>query len=118
MGEELLKGFKEIKKEMRIVGDVRAIGLLGAMEFVQDPETNKRFSPDLKVAPRVIEALHERGVICRAVTYDGTDIVCFSPPLTITKEQIKTLIEKLHDAVLAVQQELASQLTSTYSNKL
>ncbi|MBO0587862.1 aspartate aminotransferase family protein [Sporosarcina sp. E16_8] len=112
MGEELLKGFKEIKDELTIVGDVRAMGLLGAMEFVQDPETNERFSPDLKVAAKVIEALHARGVICRAVTYDGTDIVCFSPPLTITKEQITTLLEKLRDSVLAVQQGLASQLSN------
>ena len=97
---------------MTIVGDVRSMGLLGAMEFVQDPKTNKRFSPDLKVAAKVIDALHARGVICRAVTYDGTDIVCFSPPLTITSEQIKTLIEKLRDSVFAVQQELASELSN------
>jgi putrescine---pyruvate transaminase len=57
------------------------------VELVADPETNKRFSPDLKVAAKVIEALHERGVICRAVTYEGTDIICFSPPLTKNKSK-------------------------------
>ncbi len=105
MGEELLKGLKEIQAELRIVGDVRTIGLLGAMEILHDP-----ISPNLKLAPRVIEALHERGVICRAVTYDDSDIICFSPPLTITKEQIQTLIEKLRESVLTVKQELVSQL--------
>jgi putrescine aminotransferase len=111
MGEELLKGFKTIKEKLSIIGDVRTIGLLGAIELVQNPATNERFSSDLKVAPRVIEALHERGVICRAVTYDGTDIICFSPPLIITKQQIDTLIEKLHDSVLAVQLELGVAVT-------
>lgn len=109
MGEELLKGLQSIKEESAIVGDVRTVGLLGAIEFVQDPATNTRFSPDLKVTSRMIEALHERGVICRGVTYDGTDIVCFSPPLIINKEQIDTLIERLRQSVLAVQQELESQ---------
>ncbi len=113
MGELLLEGFREIKSKINIVGDVRALGLLGAVELVEDPETNKRFSPDLKVAVRVIEALHERGVICRAVTYEGTDIICFSPPLIITSEQIKELLEKLHDAISTVAKELKDLSEST-----
>ncbi|MCZ2257393.1 aminotransferase family protein [Sporosarcina sp. G11-34] len=107
MGELLLEGFKEIKAGLKIVGDVRAVGLLGAVELVEDPKTNKRFSSDLKVAAKVIEALHERGVICRAVTYESTDIICFSPPLTINEEQIKTLVEKLHDSIASVESELS-----------
>ncbi len=107
MGEELLKGFQRIKGELNIVGEVRALGLLGAVELVEDPATNKRFSSDLGVAPRVIEALHERGVICRSVTYDQTDIICFSPPLVMDKAQVDTVIERLHDAILSVQQEIS-----------
>lgn len=110
MGEVMLEGFKNLKKELDIVGDVRAVGLLGAMEFVQDPATNKRFSSDLQVAPKIIEALHRRGVICRAVTYEGTDIICFSPPLIINKQQIETMLEKLHDAIIEVRKELTGVL--------
>lgn len=86
------------------------VGLIGAIEFVEEPSTNKRFSPELKVTPRIIEELHERGVICRGVTYDGTDIVCFSPPLSINKEEIEILVNRLRESVLAVQGELESQL--------
>lgn len=110
MGEELLAGFKRIKEKLNIVGDVRAIGLLGAVELVEDPATNKRFAPELKVAPRVIEALHQRGVICRSVSYEGTDIICFSPPLIMNKEQVDTMVEKLYDAILSVQKELELQV--------
>lgn len=106
MGKELLNGFKEVKNKLNIVGDVRTLGLLGAVELVKNPETNERFSPDLKVSSRVIEALHERGVICRSVSYDGTDIICFSPPLIMTKTQIDTLIDRLIDAIGHVQKEL------------
>ncbi|WP_099159758.1 aspartate aminotransferase family protein [Virgibacillus ndiopensis] len=107
MGEELLKGFQQMKQELDIVGDVRTIGLLGAVELVQEPKTNKRFPADLKVASKVIEALHERGVICRAVTYESTDIICFAPPLIINQTQIKTVVEKMYDAVLSVQKQLS-----------
>ncbi len=110
MGEVMLEGFNKLKKELDIVGDVRAVGLLGAVELVEDPATNKRFSSDLQVAPKVIEALHQRGVICRAVTYEGTDIICFSPPLIINKEQVETMIEKLHDAIKEVRNELSATL--------
>ncbi|MFC4557801.1 aspartate aminotransferase family protein [Virgibacillus kekensis] len=106
MGEELLNGFRKIKKELNIVGDVRTIGLLGAVELVEDPDTNKRFAADMKVAPKVIEALHERGVICRAVTYESTDIICFSPPLVINNKEVADMTDKLHDAILSVQNEL------------
>ncbi|HET7579480.1 MAG TPA: aspartate aminotransferase family protein [Bacillales bacterium] len=107
MGEELLKGFQRVKNEINIVGDVRSVGLLGAIELVEDPATNKRFPVDLKIAPKVIEALYQRGVICRPVTYDGTAIVTFAPPLIVTEDQVHEIIDKLHDAILAVRKELA-----------
>ncbi|WP_405096797.1 aspartate aminotransferase family protein [Oceanobacillus sp. FSL H7-0719] len=105
MGAVMLEGFKKIKKELDIVGDVRAAGLLGAMEFVDDRASNKAFSSDLQVAPKIIEALHQRGVICRAVTYEETDIVCFSPPLIINRQQMETMLEKLHDAIKDVRKQ-------------
>lgn len=106
MGEVLLKSFKMVKENLDIVGDVRTIGLLGAVELVQNPVTNKRFAQELNVASRVIEALHKRGVICRPVTFNGTDIICFAPPIVIDNEQINTLVEKLYDSVLSVQKQL------------
>ncbi|WP_174614370.1 aspartate aminotransferase family protein [Virgibacillus ihumii] len=112
MGEAILLGFRAMKGALDIVGDVRTKGLLGAIELVRDPATNERFTTDLKVAPKVIEALHKRGVICRPVTYDNTDIICFAPPLIINQEQVNTLVEKLHDAIEAVQKELGQFLTA------
>lgn len=106
MGTELLNGFRKIKDEIDIVGNVRAIGLLGAIELVADPKTNKRFSPELNVAPRVIDALHERGVICRPVTFGGTDIIAFSPPLIINKEQIDEMLGKVHEAIVETREAM------------
>ncbi|HEU5140264.1 MAG TPA: aspartate aminotransferase family protein [Bacillales bacterium] len=107
MGEELLAGFRRLKNEINIIGDVRSVGLLGAVELVQEPATNKRFPANMKVAPKVIEALYDRGVICRPVTYDGTAIITFAPPLNVNTDQIGEIVEKLHDALLAVREELS-----------
>lgn len=106
MGEVLLEGFKKIKAESNIVGDVRAVGLLGAVELVANPETNERFSADQKVAPQVIAELHDRGVICRAVTYESTDIICFSPPIIMNEEQVNSMVEKLRESIAVVQERL------------
>ncbi|GAA0433726.1 aspartate aminotransferase family protein [Lentibacillus halophilus] len=105
MGDEMLNGFRSIKDKIDIIGNVRSLGLLGAVELVEDPSTNKRFSPSLKVAPRVVEILAERGMICRSVTYDSTDIITFAPPLIINKEQIDNMIEILYDSILEVRRE-------------
>lgn len=112
MGARLLKGFQEIKAASSIVGDVRAKGLLGAIEFVKDPATNERFEKELGVAPRIVAALHEKGVICRAVTYEQTDILCFSPPLIITAEEVDKMIAIVKEVVLEVQQQLTHEVAA------
>lgn len=105
-GLELQNGFQKIKKESSIVGEVRAIGLIGAIELMQDSATGQPFTPDVGVTPAVINALHERGVISRGVTYDGSNILCFAPPLIITKQEVNELISRLSDAILFVQHQL------------
>lgn len=106
MGEVLHRALNKVKSKLHIIGEVRTLGLLGAVELVQNPLTNERFSSDLQVAPIVIDALQDLGVICRSVTYDGTDIICFAPPLIINEQQINTIAEKLYQAVLFIQNQL------------
>ena len=106
MGSRLLRGFQKIKDNSHIVGDVRTIGLLGAVELVKDPETNERFPDEWNAAGKAIQALYDEGVICRSVTYDGTDIICFSPPITMNAEEVDSLVEKVGTAVKTVEKEL------------
>ncbi|WP_077303049.1 aspartate aminotransferase family protein [Virgibacillus pantothenticus] len=107
MGNRLLLGLKKVKESLEIVGDVRFVGLLGAVELVEEPVSNKRFAQDQHVTLKAIEALHERGVVCRGVTYDNTDIICIAPPLIINQEQVDQLVEGVYEAILKVQQQLA-----------
>lgn len=106
MGKSLLKGFQKVKENSGIVGDVRTLGLLGAVELVKDPATNEHFLADWKVVSKAIKALHNRGVICRSVAFDDTDIICFSSPLIINEDQIDTILENVQEAVMEVEKEI------------
>ncbi|MED4204842.1 aspartate aminotransferase family protein [Neobacillus mesonae] len=103
MGEELLKGFKKIQEEVDIVSEVRALGLIGAVE-IMDPVTNKRF-PTL-ISPKVSAECAKRGLIVRTVGFEGMDTVVFSPPLVINKQEIDELLSILRESLLAIQNSL------------
>jgi putrescine aminotransferase len=97
MGEELLKGFKWIQGERELVNEVRALGLIGAVELKSDKG---------QFAPAVVAEAAKRGLICRSVIFDGMDILVFSPPLTINKQEINSLAEILHDSIFSVEKRI------------
>ncbi|CAM3571733.1 aspartate aminotransferase family protein [Aeromicrobium ponti] len=97
MGEEMLKGFKWIQGERELVSEVRALGLIGAVELKSDKG---------QFAPAVVAEAAKRGLICRSVIFDGMDILVFAPPLTINKQEINSLVEILHDSIFAVEQRI------------
>lgn len=90
-----------------IVGEVRGVGLMGAVEFVADRDARRRFDPALKVGGRVAAAARERGLIARALPQG--DILGFSPPLVITREEVDEMVGIAAAAVDQVTQELARE---------
>ncbi|UAC48860.1 aspartate aminotransferase family protein [Bacillus aquiflavi] len=104
MGEELLKGLKALQLEFDIVGEVRALGLIGALEFVKDKLTNERFSTPL--APLVKEEAMNRGLILRDVAFPGDDTVIFAPPLIINKYEVEQMIAILRQSIIEVGRQL------------
>lgn len=95
MGEELLTGFEWLRQEHEVVKDYRGLGLLGAVSL----EANA----DEPIAPKVVNECFKRGMIGRAVVYDGQDTLAFAPPFVITKEQIQEIINIVHESLLAVE---------------
>lgn len=89
-----------------LVGDVRGQALIGAVEFI-DRMTDAgpvAFDPALKVAPRIVKAALERGVIGRALP--SADAVAFSPPFVITEAEIDMAVAAFRDASDQVAAEL------------
>ncbi|MER9366956.1 aminotransferase class III-fold pyridoxal phosphate-dependent enzyme [Mesorhizobium sp. M0518] len=81
-----------------LVGDVRSIGLLGAIELVADKETKRKPAKEARVGPRLFDAGYKNGLIFRAF---GDDTIGFAPPLCITESEVDLLIERL-DKTLAL----------------
>ncbi len=89
------------------VGEVRGVGLIAAVEFVQDKAAKTRFDPSHKVAVRIGAKCMDLGLITRALP--NSDAVAFSPPLIITREEVDACVERLSQAVKEVQDELVGE---------
>ncbi|MBY6269425.1 aspartate aminotransferase family protein [Parageobacillus thermoglucosidasius] len=100
MGEELHKQLKMLQSELPIVGEVRSLGLIGALEIVKNKQTNERF--EKKLAPMIIHEARQRGLILRTVTFGDADTIVFSPPLVINKQEIEKMFQILRDSIIAV----------------
>lgn len=90
--------------QLPIVGEVRGVGLMGAIEFVADRERKTRFAPGLTVGARVSKAARARGLIARAMPHG--DILGFAPPLVITKAEVDEIVAIAESAVRSVMDEL------------
>ncbi|MCA1371039.1 aminotransferase class III-fold pyridoxal phosphate-dependent enzyme [Bradyrhizobium sp. BRP14] len=90
--------------QLPIVGEVRGVGLMGAIEFVGDRENKERFDPSLKVGARISKAARDRGLIARAMPHG--DILGFAPPLVITRAEVDEIVSIAEKAVRSVIDEL------------
>lgn len=90
--------------QLPIVGEVRGVGLMGAIEFVADREKKTRFDAGQSVGARVSKAARERGLIARAMPHG--DILGFAPPLVTTKAEVDEMLAIAETAVRSVMDEL------------
>lgn len=110
-GAELRAGLEALGAGSRIVGDVRGLGLLLAVELVADKAEKRPIALDYE-APSRFQALcleHGLAVYCRR-TSGGRygDWIMVSPPLNVTAEQVSEILEGLGGALRAFEAELES----------
>jgi adenosylmethionine-8-amino-7-oxononanoate aminotransferase len=93
-----------------VIGDVRGIGLLWAVEFVADKISKRPFPPDKTFSARVAGAAMQRGLLVYPMqgSVDGIsgDHLLLAPPAIITADQIARSIDQLRAATLAALQSL------------
>ncbi len=92
------------------VGDIRGLGLMWGVEFVQDKVSKAPFDPALDVAHRVFAAARERDVMLYPGrgTVDGTvgDVVMIGPPAIISQAELETVVHTLAAAIREVMGEV------------
>ena len=89
------------RRGMERLGDVRGLGAMTAVEFVEDPATR---APSPRLAKRVVAEAEKRGLIVLSCGAHG-NVVRFLPPLTIedaTLEEALQIFERAVEAALAV----------------
>ena len=79
-----------------LVGEVRGVGLVGAIELSPDKKNKGTFDPSAKVAPYMVARANHYGLILRATPSDS---VAFCPPLIISKEEIGKVMERANQAL-------------------
>ncbi|MFO6463388.1 aminotransferase class III-fold pyridoxal phosphate-dependent enzyme [Jannaschia sp. KMU-145] len=99
MGPYLLERLTEAAADHPNVAEVRGDGLLVAVELMEDVGARTWF-PTASVAPKVSAAMLSRGVIGRAMPQ--SDILGFSPPLSVTREEIDIIADTLRAALWEV----------------
>ena len=96
-----------------VVGDVRGIGMLAAIELVADQATKRAFPRDMKVAETLVACALDRGLVLwpnvgHADGHDG-DLVMIAPPFTLTAAELDELCERLSDALAATAAKLRTK---------
>lgn len=103
-GAHLQARMQQSFADLPIVGEVRGVGMLAAIEFVADPKTKRRFDPALKVGARISAAAREAGLIARAMPHG--DILGFAPPLVMTTGEVDEMVDIAKHAVTRVMDSL------------
>lgn len=84
------------------VGEIRQMGLINAIELVEDKKTKKGFDSDLRIGYRIYRKALERGLMLRPLG----NVMYFNPPLVITEEELEQSLEICNWAVNTVLDEL------------
>ncbi len=96
-GGYMLGPLRELQAESPIVGDVRGVGLMIAVEFVK-PGTDKE--PNTAAVRRILERALEGGLLLYPCGH-WTQTIRLIPPLTVTREQVDEGLAIFRRAVLA-----------------
>ena len=91
--------------ELPLVGNVRGSHLMGCIECVADKETKAKFGDGIDVGSRVDKHCQARGLILRPLG----SLCVFSPPLTISREQIDRMVAIMAESVEATMADLRSE---------
>src|SRR3989442_228588 len=108
IGRVVTERFLKLQEQFPMVGDVRGLGGMVAMELVKDRTTKE---PDSHVASDVLAAAHQRGlVLIKAGMYDN--VLRVLVPLCVTDEQLKQGLDIFEDAFTAVAAAAVATTTS------
>jgi 4-aminobutyrate aminotransferase/(S)-3-amino-2-methylpropionate transaminase len=95
IGERMTEVFNSWKDKYELIGDVRGLGAMTAIELVKNKETKEPAAEEVKA---IMKETHSKGVITiSAGIY--SNVLRFLPPLVITDEQLEEGLTILEAAI-------------------
>ncbi len=85
-------------RPLAAVFEIRQRGLMVGIELMRDPERRVAYAPADRIGHRVILAARTRGVMLRPLG----DVLVLMPPLSITPEEIATLVTVAAESIAEV----------------
>ena len=104
LGPLLVGGLRERFSSHPLVGEIRGVGLMAAVELVADKGAATRFDPGLGVGDFCAGKALENGLVLRALG----DSIAFSPPLVVTQAEIELALDRFANALEATTAWIAS----------
>lgn len=95
VGNYLQEGLRKLMTKHDCIGDVRGLGMMLGVEFVEDKASLKP-APELR--DKVERGCYERGLIILGA---GANTIRWSPPLILTKENVDVALEIFDEAITA-----------------
>ena len=86
-----------------LVGEVRGVGIVAAVELVADREARRNFDPARKIGARLVALGQENGLILRSLPNDS---IAFSPPLVIEENEVNEMLDRFGRALDALAVEI------------
>lgn len=97
IGARIVERCEAIAQSDRGLGDIRTLGAMSAVEFVEDGDAAR---PDAARTAAVVAAARERGLLLLSCGVRG-NVIRFLPPLTIPMEQLDEGLDLFEAAVKA-----------------
>jgi 4-aminobutyrate aminotransferase len=88
-GEQLRQGLVKLQRLHREIGDVRGLGLMVAMDIVQE---NDRETPDPALRDQLVQSAFRQGLLLLGA---GESAIRFCPPLCVSADQVDTALRIL-----------------------
>ncbi len=99
VGSHLREKLLELQKKYPLIGDVRGMGLLQAVELVRDPKTKE---PGTKELAALMERTRENGILVGKGGLHG-NVLRISPPMNISKSDVDDFGKALDKSLSEVQ---------------
>src|SRR5262245_58369151 len=101
-GSQLKRGLRELRARHRVVGDVRGLGLMVAMDVVREDDPHA-LDPARRDA--IVQEVFHHGLLLLGC---GESAIRFCPPLCISAAQIDTALRLLDKVLAGSRQEVAA----------